>query len=592
MALPLKPVLLAAAATMLVGIAPATTPSAETLDQLDPTRALRQLCGARDGQGKLLRDRLKIAAAYGAAHAAPTGIVKLMPGLGSQSFPITTQNPLAQRYFDQGLMLSYNFNHAEAIRAFREAQRLDPGCAMCWWGEAFAQGPNINAPMDAAVVAPAFAAARKAETLKGRTSPEEQALIGALQLRYGQNTGPDRGALDMAYAEAMLDVAKRFPANDDIAVLAAEAVMDTRPWDYWETDRMTPKGRIGDAVRLVETVIARSPNHPQAAHLYIHLMEATAKPGRAEAAADRLATPLAPKAGHLVHMPGHLYYVVGRYKDSIRVNVDAARVDEAYLKTSGERGLYRFGYYPHNVHFIVTSAQMAGDMKTAITESQRLHKILNTDLSATMPWVQPVDAAPYFAYAQFAEPKQVLALPPPDARLPYATAIWHYARAVAHAQRKDDRAAETEIAAIAKIRTTTDFKPMTDQLVPAPDLLMIAETVARARLSYAHGRYAEAATLYRQAIAIEDRLNYYEPPWWYYPVRQSLGAALYRAGDMAGARQAFTEALAKTPNNGWALFGLAAAQTAAGDRLGAAATRAALSRAWMGNPAWLKIDRL
>lgn len=588
-----KPACLALAATMLMGIAPQSrgAPSPQLLDLLDPTRPMRQLCGGGKNAGAALRLRLAQAAFVQAAGAkeAPVGLI---PGLGNHDFPVTTRNAVAQRFFDQGLMLSYGFNHAEAIRAFREAQRLDPDCAMCWWGEAYAHGPNINAPMDEKAFQPALSAARRALALAGKATPVERSVIEAIQKRYAEKPPADRVALDLAYADAMLEVARRFPDNDDVAVLAAEAVMDTRPWDYWESDGRTPKGKIGEAVALVEKVVQRSPDHPQGAHLYIHLMESTANPAQAEAAADRLATPLVPAAGHLVHMPGHLYYRVGRYKDAIRVNVAAAKVDADYLQRSHEQGLYRFGYYPHNVHFIVTSAQMAGDIGTAITEARRLGTILNTDVTAAMPWVQPVDAAPYLAFAQFAEPAAILKMPPPDKRLPYVTAMWHYARAVAYAQQRNDAGNRAEIDAIAKIRTTTDFKPMTDQLVPAPDLLRLAEAVAQGRLAYAHGRYAEAAKLYRAAATIESGVRYMEPPFWYYPVSQSLGAALYEAKDYAGARQAFLDALAQAPNNGWALYGLAMTQRAMGDGVAAAASEAALDKAWLGKRAWLKMNRL
>ncbi|HEY0595507.1 tetratricopeptide repeat protein, partial [Sphingopyxis sp.] len=409
--------------------------------------------------------------------------------------------------------------------------------------------------------------------------------------RYSSDPAADRAKLDGTYADAMLKVAARFPTQDDIAILAAEAVMDTHPWDYWETDGRTPKGKSGEAVTLVERVMARNASHAQAAHLYIHLMEAT-DPGRALAAADRLSGPLVPAAGHLVHMPSHIYYRVGRFADSVRVNVDAARADEAWLKASGDTGMYRYGYYPHNVHFIVASAQMAGDMKTAIGEAERLGRLLNTDVSASIAWIQPINAATYLAHAQFARPAEILALPAPDARLPYVAGMRHYARAVAYAQQRDDKRANAEISAIARIRTTADFKPMTDQLMPAPDLLRLAEAVARGRLAYAHRRYAEAARHYREAIAIEDAIPYIEPPYWYYPVRQSLGAALYRAGDFDGARQAFLDALARSPDNGWALYGLATTQRALGDRTAAAASNAALDRAWRGDRRWLSLDRL
>lgn len=565
--------------------------SVETLRQLNPSLQMLQACGGAR-RGEALRDRIKLAMAMSPSAVLEEAEPVLVPGLASVHYPITTTSEMAQRYFDQGLALVYGFNHAEAIRYFRHAQKLDPNCAACWWGEAFAHGPNINAPMDPNVNAQAVRAAHMALSLKDKAKPAEQALVEAISSRYSSDANADRAALDRVFADQMLGVAKRFPEDDTVAVIAAESVMDTQPWDYWEADRRTPKGQIGQAIALVEGVLRRNPDHAQADHLYIHLMEASADPARAEPYADRLARPLVPAAGHLVHMPGHLYYRVGRFKDAIRVNVDAARIDEDYLKLSKESGLYRFGYYPHNVHFIVTSAQMAGDMTTAVREARKLSAILNTDLSASMPWVQPVDAAPYLAFAQFSSPADILALKAPDARLPYVTGMWHYARAVAYAQRKDRKNASREIAAIRHIRENTDFKPMADQLVPAADLLRLAETIAEARLAYERGRYEQAITLYRRAAAIEDTVRYMEPPFWYYPVRQSLGAALYKVRDYAGARQIFMEALAQAPNNGWALYGLMTTQRAMGDRVGATATETAFASAWVGPSGWLSMDRL
>ncbi|RJF93483.1 tetratricopeptide repeat protein [Sphingomonas cavernae] len=586
-----KPILLAVAATALMGVAPAPPPSPQLLELLDPTRTMRNLCGSSREAGKILRQRLQFAAAWQAQQAGSGGAMPLLTGLGGTHFTITTRDPMAQRYFDQGLMLAYGFNHHGAIGAFRAAQRRDPQCAMCFWGEALAYGPNINAPMDAASLVPTMTALRRATALQAGATPVEQALIDALGARYSVAKAADRAELDMAYADAMLKVAARFPEHDDAAILAAEAVMDTSPWNYWEADGRTPKGKIGEAVTLIERVMARNPAHAQAAHVYIHLVEASdAK--RAEAAADRLARPLVPAAGHLVHMPSHIYYVLGRFDDSIRVNIDAVRADEAWLKASGDKGIYRYGYYPHNVHFLVTSAQMLGDMKTAITEARRLRALLDPDVSASIAWIQAIDAAPYQAYAQFAAPEEILALPAPDPRLPYVTAMRHYARAVAYAQQRDDARANAEIAAIGKLRTTNDFAGEIAQGMPAPDLLQLAELVAQGRLSYAHGRYAEAAKHYRDAIAVEDKLTYMEPPWWYYPVHQSLGAALLRAGDREGARQAFMTALAKSPDNAWALYGLMTAQQALGQTTEAAATRAAHLRRWRGHDGWLSIDRL
>lgn len=565
--------------------------SSETLRQLDPSRIAGSICGQsmRDVRSRL--NWIRIANLAAGAVQAADGPVMLIDGLGDPGFAISTQNPLAQRYFNQGLMLTYGFNHAEAIRAFREAQRLDPECAMCWWGEANALGPNINAPMDPATNARALEAIGRADALKAGARPEEQALILAQKERYSAAANADRPALDQAYATAILDVAKQFPQSDTIAVLAAEAEMDVRPWDYWEADRRTPKGRIGDAVRLIETVLARNPDHPEAAHLYIHLMESAVHPERAEKAADRLVS-LVPGSGHLVHMPAHLYYVLGRFKDSIRVNVEAARVDESFLLTSKERGIYRFGYYPHNIHFIVTSAQMVGDMKTAIAEAGRLRTILDPATSARIGWIQAIDAAPFLAMAQFASPDAILAMPEPDARLPYAAAMRHYARAVAFAQRRDGAAVGREIAAMEALRKSPAMADLVSQGVPVPDLIALAHAVAAGRLAFANERYAEAADHYRAAIAIENKIPYQEPSYWYYPVNQSLGAALLRAGKADEASLAFQAALVQTPLNGWALYGLAQSEQARGALPEAAAARKALDRVWLGDRTWLNLSRL
>lgn len=585
-----RPLALAAAAFALSSISPAQEAeiSPELMAYLDPAARLTSLCGGKDGSGAM---RIKLMAAAAVVAAADAPSVALHEGLGKVHFPITTANPLAQRYFDQGLAFAYGFNHAAAIASFREAQRLDPACALCFWGESMAHGPNINAPMDPATNARAVGLAIYANWLARKATPAEQALTAAMVKRYSSDPKTDQAALNAAYADAMLAAAAAYPGHDDIALLAAEAAMDTRPWDYWTADKQ-PQPRLGDAVRLVETVYARNPDHPQAAHLYIHLMENGPEPKRAEAAADRLASPLAPAAGHLVHMPAHIYYRLGRWQDSLRVNVAAARADEDWIQTSGDKGLVRYGYYPHNVHFIVASAQMAGDMPTAMREARKLAGILDPRISSQVAWIQAVNAAPYFAVAQFAAPAQILAMKAPDARLPYATAMRHYARATAHALQRNRAGFDRELAALAGMRARVDFQPMIDQGVPATDLLLLAETVARGRWAFANGRYDDAAGHYRDAAAIETRIPYMEPPYWYYPVQQSLGAALLKAGKPSEAADAFNAALARSPNNGWALHGLAEAERAQGRDDFAAAARAALKRAWIGDPKWLRIERL
>jgi tetratricopeptide (TPR) repeat protein len=583
-----------AAAIAFMGFTLASLPaepgfSAAALDALDPTRLAKAFCGARDA-GASLASELLIASAY-AAPASAGGAIPLYPDLAASPFPVSAKDAQARAYFSQGLLLTYGFNHAGAVRSFREAQRREPGCASCWWGEALALGPNINAPMDDRDRDAALNAIDRAMALRQSATPVERALIEAVALRYSRDPAADRAALDAAYADAMLGVARGFPADDDVAVLAAEAAMNTSPWNYWQGDKKTPVGRSGEAVRLVETVLARNPAHVQANHLYIHLMESV-DPARAEAAADRLVDPRAPSAAHLVHMPGHIYQLRGRHADSIRVNIAAARADEAYILGAGDQGLVRYGYYPHNIHFIVTSAQMAGDMTTAVREAKRLGAVLDPATSARIAWIQSIDAAPYFAMAQFADPKAILAMPAPDARLPYPTAMRHYARAIAQAQRGDRAAFDRELAAMEKLRTSDAFADMVAQGVPGPDLVQLAELVARGRFAARQRRYEEAIAFYRQAITVEAALPYQEPTYWYYPVRQSLGAALFQAGRPAEASDAFRAALAQAPNNGWALYGLSRSEAAQGKKLEAEAARRALSKAWLGKESWLRMDRL
>lgn len=589
-----RTLMIGAATGALMAAAPLATDlgEADGATLPDPTRLLGFICGGGRERGTQLRSRLQLAMATGDLPAGTSAPPPLMSGLGAVRHPISTRNPAAQRYFDQGLALTYGFNHEAAIGAFRAAQELDPQCAMCFWGEAYAHGPNINAPMDPRANDRTLAVLKRAMALRGQASPREQALIEALGTRYSADPNADRPALDKAYAAAMEAVAQRFPKDDDIAVLAAEATMDTQPWDYWEADRRTPKGGIGPAIAAVERVLARNPDHPQAIHLYIHLMEASAMPEKAEPFADRLAKPLVPAAGHLVHMPGHLYYRLGRFRDAIAVNVAAAKADEAYLRTGGTAGVYRYGYYPHNVHFIVTSAQMGGDKTTALDQARRLQSILGIDTALALPWVQVIYAAPSFVHAQFSAPDEILRQPMPDARMPYVVGMWRYARAVAHAARGDASAFEAELAKLRRLRTTADFKAMVDAAVPAPDLLQLAEHVARGRRAFALGRPDEAARHYRAAIEIEDRIPYMEPPFWYYPVRQSLGAAQLAGGDAGAARQTFIEALARYPNNGWALYGLAEAQRRLGDDAGRRGTLVAFRRAWLGTPRALDLARL
>ena len=520
----------------------------------------------------------------------------LWDGLGTLTYKITTSDPQVQAYFDQGLRLAYGFNHDEARRAFREAQHRDPDCAMCFWGEALVLGPNINMLMPEDAVAPAYAAARKAQALASNNntpvSAHERALIDALVTRYAPDTKANRSVLDVAYAAAMGEAARQFPNDDDIAVLYAEAVMDLSPWDYWKLGGAEPNPQSAPVVPTLERVLARNPNHPGALHYYIHAVEASDRPGRAEGAADRLRGAL-PGSGHMVHMPGHIYYRIGRYFDSLAVNKDATAADETYLAASNApMGVYRLGYYPHNVHFVLVSAQMAGDSATAIAAAQKLASLTPDDQLIKSPGLQHIKAAIYFAHAQFSTPETILALPDPGNSAAYVAAMWHYARGIAMVRRGDLASAATEANAIGSIAQGPGLAPLADAGIPAKDVLKLARKVVEARIAQAKGDRDTAVARFREAAAIQETLHYTEPPYWYYPVRQSLAAALLQAGKLDAARDEFQRALKRAPNNGWTYFGLAELYRARGDTKSAQDAEAQLAKTWVGDTSLLNISRL
>lgn len=549
------------------------------------------LCrAAAAGRPVLLQALLASAATRPRTETAPfqpppmqpaAGEVPVYAGLGRMSFPLPGAAPAVQAYVDQGLRLAFAFNHAEALRAFRAAQKLDPGCAMCFWGEAWVLGPNINMPMPAEAVAPAWAALQQAVALKAARPPRERALIEALQSRYAAEPPADRAPLDAAFADAMKRVARQFPGDDFIQTLHAEAAMDTQPWDYWEAAGARPKGRTADIVAALETVLQRNPTHPGAIHLYIHAVEASTQPERALAPARRLAAQM-PGAGHIVHMPSHIYYRVGLYREALVANREAVAVDEAYFQRSPSDPTYRSGYYPHNLHFLMVSAQMGGAARTALEAAARLDASLTHEAVRGMAGMQPVKAAPYMTHALFSAPEVVLQLPAPPDDLVLVKVFYHYARALAQAQRRDLDAARQEIAAITALETGADFKPFDPAGVPALAITQTARLVAAARLAEAQGDVATAADALTQAVAIEDGLAYTEPPYWYYPVRQTLGAVRLRQGRLDEAEQALRASLARVRHNGWALAGLAEVYRRQGQAKAEATARRALSRAWFG----------
>jgi tetratricopeptide (TPR) repeat protein len=463
---------------------------------------------------------------------------------------------------------------------------------MCFWGEALVLGPNINLPMAEEAVQPAFAAIQKAQALAASASPREQMLIAALSKRYAEDSKTDRKELDAAYAAAMEKAAEKFPDDDDIAVLYAESVMDVSPWNYWQPGGHEPTPQAAPIVPTLERVLARNPAHPGAAHFYIHAVEASDRPQRAEPFADRLRDAM-PAAGHLVHMPSHIYYRVGRYLDAFSVNKSAVAVDETYLSaTDAPMGVYRLGYYPHNVHFMMAAAQMAGDGAVVIAAAEKLRGLIPDEVARGIAMTHPIKAAPYFAHAQFSAPDTILALPDPGADIPYAQAMWRYARSLAATAKGDFTGAEAEANAITGIANRADFSALQAVGIPATDVLKLARALADGRLAQAQGDSKAAIASFEEAAALQDGLPYTEPPFWYYPVRQTLAAALLQAGRLDEAEAQFKRALERAPNNGWSYYGLAKVYAALGNAEAAKQAEENLAKTWIGNRSLLQVSKL
>jgi tetratricopeptide (TPR) repeat protein len=478
----------------------------------------------------------------------------LFADLGKHGYSITTTNPLSQRYFNQGLKLAYGFNHHEAIRAFTEGARLDPGCAMCYWGQALALGPNINKAMDDADVSAAYAAAQVALQESAGSAPVERALILALTTRYDPQSNADRIKLDAAYANSMREVAEQFPDDLEVRTLFAESLMDLMPWDYYEADG-TPKPETAEVINALEFVLANNPDHPGAIHLYIHAVEATNSPERAEPYADRLRN-LVPGAGHLVHMPSHIYLRVGRYADASAANQRAAAADESYINQCKAQGFYPATYYPHNIHFLWFTSAMEGRRDISIEAARKIYGVLPLDQVEQFKEVEYFVPIPLLAYARFAEWDAILDETAPPESWPYASAMWHYTQGLAHVAKGDLDKAESDLSAVDEI--------LAGDLIDTREILFVLgrsnSAVARdelaARIELARGNAESGIDLLRAAIEKEDALPYVEPPYWYYPIRQRLGAALLQTNAPAEAEEVFRRDLEIYKHNGWSLYGL------------------------------------
>jgi tetratricopeptide (TPR) repeat protein len=522
------------------------------------------------------------------ASVAPDRVV-LYDSLGTYSYPITTASPEAQRWFDQGLRLLYGFNHHEAQKAFREAARLDPGCAMCYWGIAMTQGSNYNSPTDPDREKAALAAIQQAQRLAAGATPPERALIQALARRHSPDPTAKRETLDQAYADAMRDVARQFPNDLEAGTLFADAMMNLRPWNLW-TREGGPQPGTAELVQTLERVLSRNPNHPGALHLYIHAVEASPEPRRAEAAADRLLN-LMPGAGHLVHMPSHIYWRVGRYADAVAANAAAVKADRAYFKTARASQIYQGLYYPHNLDFIWQSASMQGRSAETIRAAREFAEAAPPEMIKEMPDMETAPVAPLVALARFGRWDEVLRYPAPPREWPYVRGIWHYARGLAFNAKGQPSEARQELTELEAVLRTVPPERTLAFFFRTKNILQLAANVLAGEIAAKAGDHAVAERLLRAAVEEQDTHWFSEPPPWYFPVRQSLGAVLLQAGRAREAEQVYREDLRWNPGNGWSLLGLAQSLQAQGRVTEAAQVEAAFRTAWAGADVTLPASR-
>lgn len=508
----------------------------------------------------------------------------LLDGLGGHRFAVTSSHPDVQRWFDQGLMLTYGFNHDAAERSFLKAVELDPACAMCWWGASLVLGPHVNAGMDPASNGKAWQRLQKARSLAAQASERERGYIHALEARYVENPPEDRRALDEAYAAAMGELAARTPDDLDAATLYAESLMNLQPWDYYDAD-FKPKGHTTTIVAALESVIARDPDHAGALHLYVHAVEASDQPQRGVAAADRLRT-LVPGSGHLVHMPAHIYARVGRWHDAVIANQRAIEADDAYLAAcrGNASGVYPLGYVPHNPHFLWFAASMEGASETARQAAAQTAERTNLPDLMREPGYDAMQhywMTPWFDRVRFGRWDEIAALPNPAPDLAYVSAIWRYAQGMAavRQQRLDD--AKAHLDALVPLANDPEMeKKLMWERYPLSYAARIAERTLSAKLALAQKDSATAIAALREAVEIEDRIPYDEPPGWHAPTRHALGAALLAGGQAGEAETVYRDELRRNPANGWSLLGLAQSLEAQGRNADSQQVRKEYDEAW------------
>jgi tetratricopeptide (TPR) repeat protein len=517
-------------------------------------------------------------AGYDQAPAPGMPLAPRLQNLGVHTFVVTTTSSRAQLFVNQGMNLAYGFNHAEAFRAFAEAARLDPACAMAYWGQALVLGPNINARMNAEDEPKALNLVKKAVALRAGATPREQAYIEALASRYTGNVA-DRQKADRAFAHAMHELAHDYPDDLDAKTILAESLMDLRPWSYWTRDGL-PYDETHEIQASLEQVLAKNPNHPGALHYWIHLWEPTVTPERAEAEADRL-LPLMPGAGHVVHMPAHIYMRVGRHADVVKSNQAAALADEDYIAQCRAQGLYPLGYYPHNLHFIWMGATASGQRKLALDAARKVAGAIPNEALGSVPILQGFLVVPYWAMVRFGEWSEILADKGPRHDTPFTRGAWRYARAMALAGTGRLVEADKELVELKKVvndpalRGQVTFSSNTGQAI-----LRIAPEVVAGEIAAKRKEWDAALLHLERAVRYEDGLIYQEPSDWHAPVRQNLGAVLLQAGRPDEAEAVYWEDLRKNPGTGWSLFGLLQSLKAQGKTVDAELVERRFRDAW------------